>query len=59
MAASERDMRALRGKRIGMVLQEPKYSLNQVMTVGVQLTDGPQTGAVQTPGTPNTGTPAQ
>ena len=40
MAASERDMRALRGKRIGMVMQDPKYSLNPVMSVGEQLTEG-------------------
>ena len=40
MAASERDMRALRGKRIGMVMQDPKYSLNPVMNVGEQLTEG-------------------
>ena len=40
MAASERDMRALRGKRIGMVMQDPKYSLNPVMSVGDQLTEG-------------------
>ena len=38
--ASEKDMRALRGKRIGMVMQDPKYSLNPVMTVGRQLTEG-------------------
>ncbi|MCF1707905.1 ABC transporter ATP-binding protein [Tabrizicola sp. J26] len=38
--ASEREMRALRGKRIGMVMQDPKYSLNPVMTVGDQLTEG-------------------
>jgi peptide/nickel transport system ATP-binding protein len=40
MAASDRDMRALRGKRIGMVMQDPKYSLNPVMNVGDQLTEG-------------------
>ena len=40
MGASERDMRALRGKRIGMVMQDPKYSLNPVMTVGDQLSEG-------------------
>ncbi|MFZ1339653.1 MAG: ABC transporter ATP-binding protein [Paracoccaceae bacterium] len=40
LAASERDMRALRGKRIGMVMQDPKYSLNPVMNVGAQLTEG-------------------
>ncbi len=40
MTASESDMRALRGKRIGMVMQDPKYSLNPVMNVGDQLTEG-------------------
>jgi peptide/nickel transport system ATP-binding protein len=38
--ASEREMRDLRGKRIGMVMQDPKFSLNPVMTVGRQLTEG-------------------
>ena len=38
--APDREMRALRGKRIGMVMQDPKYSLNPVMTVGRQLTEG-------------------
>ena len=40
LSASDREMRALRGKRIGMVMQDPKYSLNPVMTVGTQLTEG-------------------
>jgi peptide/nickel transport system ATP-binding protein len=40
LAADERDMRALRGNRIGMVMQDPKYSLNPVMNVGDQLTEG-------------------
>jgi peptide/nickel transport system ATP-binding protein len=40
IGASEREMRALRGTRIGMVMQDPKYSLNPVMTVGRQLTEG-------------------
>jgi peptide/nickel transport system ATP-binding protein len=29
--------RAIRGKRIAMVMQDPKYSLNPVMTIGQQL----------------------
>lgn len=30
-------MRAIRGRRISMVMQDPKYSLNPVMTVGRQI----------------------
>jgi peptide/nickel transport system ATP-binding protein len=34
---SERGMRAVRGRRIAMILQDPKYSLNPVMRVERQL----------------------
>jgi peptide/nickel transport system ATP-binding protein len=37
LAASEKDMRAIRGRRISMVMQDPKFSLNPVMTVGAQI----------------------
>ena len=36
----ERQMRALRGARISMVMQDPKFSLNPVMTIGRQITEG-------------------
>ncbi|MDQ1081514.1 ABC transporter ATP-binding protein [Pseudoroseomonas cervicalis] len=38
-AASERQMRSLRGGRIGLIMQDPKYSLNPVMTVGRQISE--------------------
>ncbi|MCQ4161247.1 ABC transporter ATP-binding protein [Roseomonas sp. GC11] len=39
LAASERQMRGLRGGRIGLIMQDPKYSLNPVMTVGRQIAE--------------------
>ena len=38
-AASEQDMLAVRGKRIGMILQDPKFSLDPVMRVGDQIAE--------------------
>ena len=36
---SEKAMRAIRGARISMVMQDPKFSLNPVMTVGEQIAE--------------------
>jgi len=37
LALSERQMRKVRGQRISMIMQDPKFSLNPVMTVGAQI----------------------
>ncbi len=39
LTASDRQLRDLRGGRISMVMQDPKYSLNPVMTVGRQIAE--------------------
>ncbi len=39
LAKSEREMRRVRGERISMIMQDPKFSLNPVMTVGAQITE--------------------
>lgn len=39
LAADEKAMRAIRGKRAGLILQDPKYSLNPIMTAGAQIAE--------------------
>ncbi|WP_207483767.1 ABC transporter ATP-binding protein [Arenibaculum pallidiluteum] len=39
LAATPRAMRRIRGARISMVMQDPKFSLNPVMTVGEQIAE--------------------
>ncbi|WP_405117403.1 ABC transporter ATP-binding protein [Phaeobacter sp. BS23] len=36
---SERQMRNIRGARISMIMQDPKFSLNPVMTIGAQIAE--------------------
>ena len=40
MTASEKQMLGIRGKRMSMILQDPKFSLNPVHKVGDQVADG-------------------
>lgn len=44
LKASRRDRRKLRGSRLGMVLQDPKFSLNPVMPVGEQVVEAVRIG---------------
>jgi peptide/nickel transport system ATP-binding protein len=39
LSASEREMRHIRGRRIAMIMQDPKYSLNPVVKVGEQVAE--------------------
>jgi peptide/nickel transport system ATP-binding protein len=39
LAASEKDMRKIRGNHISMILQDPKYSLNPLMRIGNQIVE--------------------
>ena len=39
LRADERTMRSIRGGRISMVMQDPKFSLNPVITVGEQIVE--------------------
>ncbi|MGV1873569.1 ABC transporter ATP-binding protein [Agrobacterium rosae] len=43
LKASAKRRRSIRGKRIGMILQDPKYSLNPVMPIGRQIVETLQT----------------
>lgn len=43
LAQNERQMRGLRGARISMVMQDPKFSLNPVMTIGAQIAEALRT----------------
>ena len=37
---SEEEMRCIRGNRIAMIFQDPMTSLNPVLTIGLQMTEG-------------------
>jgi peptide/nickel transport system ATP-binding protein len=39
LTAGERTLQRIRGKRAGLILQDPKYSLNPVMTAGDQIVE--------------------
>ena len=39
LSASSKILRQIRGGRIAMVMQDPKYSLNPVMTIGAQIVE--------------------
>ncbi|MGD2020816.1 MAG: ATP-binding cassette domain-containing protein, partial [Thiohalocapsa sp.] len=52
---TERDMRRIRGGRIGMIFQEPQTSLNPVLTVGAQIAEAVRVHE----GMPRAGIPAR
>jgi peptide/nickel transport system ATP-binding protein len=43
LAAGADEMRALRGRRLALVLQDPKFSLNPLMPVGLQIAESYRT----------------
>ncbi|KQW80036.1 peptide ABC transporter ATP-binding protein [Devosia sp. Root413D1] len=49
-SASPKLRRSLRGGRMGMILQDPKFSLNPVMTVGKQIVEAIRIGDRRIPG---------
>ena len=49
LAISEAEMEHVRGREIGMVFQEPMTSLNPVLTIGRQLTEGIEIHLKKTP----------
>lgn len=42
LQAGEADMEALRGRQLSMIMQDPKYSLNPVMSIGRQIGEAVQ-----------------
>jgi oligopeptide/dipeptide ABC transporter ATP-binding protein len=49
LTLSEEEMRKVRGREIGMIFQEPMTSLNPVLTIGRQLTEGLEIHLAMTP----------
>ena len=43
LTRSEREMRDVRGAGISMIMQDPKFSLNPVMTIGAQIAEALET----------------
>lgn len=39
LAQNEKQMRNIRGSKISMIMQDPKFSLNPVMTIGAQISE--------------------
>ncbi len=39
LSAGEAEMRRIRGRRAGLIMQDPKYSLNPVMSAGAQIAE--------------------
>jgi oligopeptide/dipeptide ABC transporter ATP-binding protein len=50
LALSEEDMRRVRGREIAMIFQEPMTSLNPVLSIGRQLTEGLEIHLAMAPG---------